>query len=48
LGWFGSTLNGPGAYTRGAPSGLTAAGLDVVLSPRFGLGALASPAAIFE
>jgi hypothetical protein len=47
-GWFGSTLNGPGAYTRGMPSDLTAAGLDVVLNPRYGLGALASPAATFE
>jgi hypothetical protein len=47
-GWFGATLAGPGTYARDTPSGLTAAGLDVVLNPRFGLGALASPAAIFE
>jgi hypothetical protein len=47
-GWFGATLDGPGQYTRSTPSALTAAGFDVMLNPRFGLGALASPAAVFE
>jgi hypothetical protein len=47
-GWFGATLSGPGLYTRSTPSALTAAGFDVMLNPRFGLGALASPAAVFE
>jgi hypothetical protein len=47
-GWFGSTLSGPGAYSRSTPSDLTATGMDVILNPRFGLGALASPAASFE
>ena len=47
-GWFGSTLDGPGAYSRSTPSDLTANGFNIVLNPRFGLGALASPAAVFE
>ncbi|HUB09599.1 MAG TPA: hypothetical protein VMB50_21520, partial [Myxococcales bacterium] len=47
-GWFGATLNGPGVYARSAPPDLTAAGLDVLLNPRSGLGALASPAPFLE
>jgi hypothetical protein len=47
-GWFGATLNGPGDYARNAPSDLTATGMDIILNPRFGLGALASPAAVFQ
>lgn len=47
-GWFGATLGGPGVYTTSTPSGLTEAGMDVVLNPRFGLGALASPASAFQ
>jgi hypothetical protein len=47
-GWFGATLNGPGEYARDAPADLTAVGLDIILNPRWGLGALASPAAVFQ
>jgi hypothetical protein len=47
-GWFGATLNGPGQYARDTPSDLTATGMDIILNPRFGLGTLASPAAVFE
>ncbi|MHB8418843.1 MAG: hypothetical protein ACYDCL_12255 [Myxococcales bacterium] len=48
IGWFGATLHGPGVYARNAPADLTAAGMDVLLNPRSGLGALASPAPSLE
>jgi hypothetical protein len=47
-GWFGATQNGPGTFVKSTPSALTAAGLDILDNPRFGLAALASPAAVFE
>ena len=46
-GTFSATLSGPGTYAPSLPSDLTGPGLDLILSPRYGLSALASPAASF-
>lgn len=47
-GWFGQTLTGPGVYARNAPTDLTAAGLDGITNPRYGLAALGQPAPVFH